>query len=130
MHDITQAVACASDVRVAVTARSGGHSYGAYSLGGAVSSSSRHPSSSHHGDAEPNPDRPIPGEPSLVIDMRPFRSITYDPATEFVTVGPGALLGEVNELLEKNGRTVPSGSCPTVGIGGQALAGGFGLMSR
>lgn len=97
-----------------VAARSGGHSYGAYSLGGSIKAD----------------DGAVPGEPSLIIDMRPLREIHYDSYSQTVTVGSGALLGEMNELLERHGRTVPSGACPTVGVGGQALAGGFGLMSR
>jgi FAD/FMN-containing dehydrogenase len=73
----------------------------------------------------------FPAERSLVIDTHAhFRSIDYDAKTEIVTVGAGALLGDLNEMLERNGRAIPSGSCPTVGVGGQALAGGFGLPSR
>jgi len=73
----------------------------------------------------------FPAERSLVIDTHAhFRSISYDDKTEIVTVGAGALLGDLNEMLERNGRAIPSGSCPTVGVGGQALAGGFGLPSR
>jgi FAD/FMN-containing dehydrogenase len=73
----------------------------------------------------------FPAERSLVIDTHAhFRSISYDDRTEVVTVGAGALLGDLNEMLERNGRAIPSGSCPTVGVGGQALAGGFGLPSR
>ena len=73
----------------------------------------------------------FPAERSLVIDTHAhFRSISYDDRTEIVTVEAGALLGDLNEMLERNGRAIPSGSCPTVGVGGQALAGGFGLPSR
>jgi FAD/FMN-containing dehydrogenase len=56
--------------------------------------------------------------------------VSYDTYNDEAWVGSGALLGEFNEVLEKNGRAVPSGSCPTVGVGGQAIAGGFGLTSR
>ena len=118
--DISSAIRCAVAAGVPVVARSGGHSYGAYSIGGAITTS----------DPTIDPDQPIPGEPSLIIDLRPMRRIRYNVKQQTVTVGSGTLLGEMNEQLEQYQRTVPSGACPTVGVGGQALAGGFGLMSR
>jgi FAD/FMN-containing dehydrogenase len=45
-------------------------------------------------------------------------------------VGPGARLGIVYGALGAHGRAIPAGTCPSVGIGGQALGGGFGLASR
>jgi FAD/FMN-containing dehydrogenase len=75
-------------------------------------------------------DAPIPAEPSLILDMRGFRNINYNFHEQIVTVQAGALLGELGLTLEKVGRMIPSGSCPTVGVGGQAVSGGFGLMSR
>ena len=46
------------------------------------------------------------------------------------TVGPGAQLIDVQRALTRRGLTVPSGSCPSVGIGGLALGGGHGLAGR
>jgi len=46
------------------------------------------------------------------------------------TVGPAAKLIDVQRALTRRGVTVPSGSCPTVGIGGLALGGGHGLAGR
>lgn len=100
-----------------IAPRSGGHSYGAYSLGGALGGV----------DA---PNKPRPGEPSVIVDLRGLHDITYDSASETVTVGSGAMLGELINFLGNNGRMTPTGTCPTVGVGGHALSGGFGLYSR
>jgi FAD/FMN-containing dehydrogenase len=45
-------------------------------------------------------------------------------------VGPGARLGVIYDALARDGRAIPAGTCPSVGIGGHALGGGFGLASR
>lgn len=62
--------------------------------------------------------------------MRAFKAVNYNFHDQTVEVQAGALLGEMSTILEKVGRMIPCGSCPTVGVGGQAVAGGFGLMSR
>jgi hypothetical protein len=106
---IAAAIRCADSNGVPAVARSGGHSYGAYSLGGSVKSSPKASSSSSKLDT------PRPAEESLIIDMREFRHVDYDAKSQLVRVGSGAMLGELNEELERHGRMVPSGSCPTVG---------------
>jgi len=45
-------------------------------------------------------------------------------------VGAGARLGNIYDVLGRHGLAVPAGTCPSVGIGGHALGGGFGLASR
>ena len=45
-------------------------------------------------------------------------------------VGAGARLGLVYTGLAAHGLAIPAGTCPSVGIGGLALGGGFGLASR
>ena len=45
-------------------------------------------------------------------------------------VGPGARLGNIYNALAAHGLAIPAGTCPSVGIGGHALGGGFGLASR
>jgi FAD/FMN-containing dehydrogenase len=45
-------------------------------------------------------------------------------------VGAGARLGLVYSGLAAQGLAIPAGTCPSVGIGGHALGGGFGLASR
>jgi FAD/FMN-containing dehydrogenase len=45
-------------------------------------------------------------------------------------IGPGARLGNIYNTLSNHGRAIPAGTCPSVGIGGHVLGGGFGLASR
>jgi FAD/FMN-containing dehydrogenase len=45
-------------------------------------------------------------------------------------VGPGARLGHVVSSLAAHGRAIPAGSCPSVGIGGLTLGGGYGFAAR
>ena len=45
-------------------------------------------------------------------------------------IGAGAKLIDVYAALAGHGAVVPAGSCATVGIGGQVLGGGIGLLSR
>jgi len=88
------------DVRLAP--RSGGHSYAGYST---------------------------PGE-GVVVDLRRLGGVASDRAGRRALVGPGATVIEVYERLARAGVTVPGGSCPSVGFGGLALGGGYGLASR
>ena len=64
----------------------------------------------------------------LVVDVGSARSIQY--ADNVVTVGAGAKLYDVHALLDKYGRSLPTGTCPTVGIAGLALGGGMGIHTR
>ena len=83
-------------------ARSGGHSYAGYStVGGGV-----------------------------VLDLRHLNAITVNQQHGTAKIGAGAQLVDVNAALDQAGTTLPGGSCPSVGIGGVTLGGGFGLESR
>ena len=88
-----------------VAARSGGHSYAAYS-----------------------------SCPGLVIDLTAMDTVSVGPTGDggegLATVGAGAILIDVYSQLAAQGRLLPGGSCPTVGIGGLALGGGVGVFSR
>src|SRR3954447_24989961 len=88
------------DVRVA--ARSGGHSYAGYST----------------------------VDEGVVVDLRRLRGIAVDRGRARASVGAGAHMIEVVDALARHGGAVPGGSCPTVGFGGLALGGGYGLASR
>ncbi|MEU4742965.1 FAD-binding protein, partial [Actinosynnema sp. NPDC023658] len=88
-----------SDLRVA--ARSGGHSYAAYST-------------PHEG---------------LVVDLAPMAGIEVRPDGTAV-VGAGARLGDVYAALAAAGRCLPLGNCPSVGIAGLTLGGGLGWVQR
>ena len=88
------------DVRV--TARSGGHSYAGYST----------------------------LEEGVVVDLRRLDGIAVDRGAHRVSVGAGAHAIAIVDALARHGGAVPLGSCPTVGLGGLALGGGYGLAAR
>jgi FAD/FMN-containing dehydrogenase len=64
----------------------------------------------------------------LLIDLSPMSAVTL--SDQVATVGAGALLGEVYEALEIQGRTIAAGACPSVGIAGLTLGGGLGILGR
>lgn len=65
----------------------------------------------------------------LVIDVRRMRAVSYDAASGVATIGAGTSSYQVHEALANHGRTVPTGTCPTVGVTGLALGGGLGIDS-
>jgi FAD/FMN-containing dehydrogenase len=67
---------------------------------------------------------------SVVIDTRLINKITIDRATKTATAGAGASLGEVYKAIAPHGLALPAGSCPTVGISGHVLGGGYGYLAR
>lgn len=98
-RDVQRTVLWARRHKLRITPRSGGHSYGGYSLA-----------------------------PGVVVDVSRLAGIAVGSGT--ATIGAGARLYDVYATLAGRGVTVPAGSCPTVGIAGLALGGGFGLSSR
>jgi FAD/FMN-containing dehydrogenase len=68
------------------------------------------------------------GNGRLVVDVSRLDSIRLD-GTEAV-VGAGVKLIDLYSTLGAHGRTVPGGSCPSVGVSGLTLGGGHGVMSR
>ncbi|MCG5213791.1 FAD-binding oxidoreductase [Streptosporangium sp. KLBMP 9127] len=67
----------------------------------------------------------------VIIDMSLMDGVQVDTATDTVCVEAGVTIGYLNKMLYVGaGRTLPGGSCATVGIGGHVVAGGFGLLSR
>jgi FAD/FMN-containing dehydrogenase len=64
----------------------------------------------------------------LVLDLSPDDSITVDGRR--VTVGAGVRVGRLAARLASTERLVPGGSCPSVGLVGSALGGGFGSHGR
>jgi len=101
--DVRRAMAFAADTHIDVAVRGGGHSYvGASSASGA-----------------------------MIMDLRRLPGgIVVDDATGLVTVSSAALLNSVHETLDRSGRTIPTGSCPTVGVSGLTLGGGLGPEAR
>lgn len=106
-EDVSGFVKCAHDNGAKVQAKSGGHSYANYGLGG-------------------------PGETNTVsIDMVNFQGFSMDTTTWRATVGAGTQLGGIDQKLHDNGgRAMSHGICPGVGLGGHATIGGLGASSR
>ncbi len=100
--DIARVIAFARARRWPISARSGRHSFAGYS-----------------------------NTAGIVADVSRMRHVIYDPASSTVRIGAGANLQSVYEgLVLRHGVAVPAGTCPTVGIAGLALGGGFGRLVR
>ncbi len=67
---------------------------------------------------------------SVVIDTRMINAITVDAVAKTAAVGAGASLGEVYRIVAARGLALPAGSCPTVGVAGHVLGGGYGYLAR
>jgi hypothetical protein len=66
----------------------------------------------------------------MVVDISSLTSVSVNPSG-VATVGAGIRLGPLYlELYHQGDWTLNAGSCPSVGIGGHALGGGFGFLSR
>jgi FAD/FMN-containing dehydrogenase len=98
--DVAAVVRWATRTGTHIVARSGGHSYGGYST---VAN-------------------------GVVVDLARLKSVTVSGG--HASVGAGARLGNIYDSLAAHGLAIPAGTCPSVGIGGHALGGGFGLASR
>ncbi|HVT70668.1 MAG TPA: FAD-binding oxidoreductase, partial [Trebonia sp.] len=68
------------------------------------------------------------GSSGLIIDVSGLKTVTVRGTT--ATVGAGTRLIDFYHGLAANGRAVPGGSCPTVGIAGLTLGGGIGVTAR
>ena len=86
-----------------VSVRSGGHSWGAWSL----------------------------RDEALLIDLGGLRDLAYDPATGVASARPAVQGGlELAPFLAERGRAFPGGHCASVGLGGYLLQGGQGWDGR
>jgi FAD/FMN-containing dehydrogenase len=66
--------------------------------------------------------------PGMVLDLTPMHSLEISDG--LAIVGPGFRLGDLYAALARYEVTIPGGCGGTVGIGGQALGGGLGLLGR
>ena len=55
----------------------------------------------------------------LQIDLRAMNDVSYDPDSRLVTVGPGAVSGDIYSVLDPVDKTVVSGTCLPVGYSGE-----------
>lgn len=98
--DVQTALNFARHTGIRPIPRSGGHSYAGYSTGS-----------------------------GLVISLERMKSISVDSSGR-VHIQPGARNSDIYAALPAHGVVVPYGRCPTVGVGGFVLGGGFGFNSR
>ncbi|MHB8926567.1 MAG: FAD-binding oxidoreductase [Bacillota bacterium] len=102
-HDVQNDILWSRGHGVPLRARSGRHSYENYSV--------------------------LDG--GVVIDVSKMNQIVLYRSTGLATIGAGAQLLPIYQTLWNDAKvTIPGGSCPTVGIAGLTLGGGFGLISR
>jgi len=98
--DISRCITWVRDTGSVFAVRSGGHSYAGFST-----------------------------TSGLLIDVRYMNAVTFDPATGLVQISAGANNQEVANCLRPHGVSYPGGRCPTVGIGGLILGGGWGFAA-
>lgn len=99
---VQEAVAYASQTKLPITVKSGGHSFEGFSV----------------------------MEGSLMVDMSGMNKPVYNKTSKLLTIQPGAKLGGVYEYLNRFGRLIPAGSCAGVGVAGLTLGGGYGFFAR
>jgi len=100
LADVQRTIRWARKHQVRIVPRSGGHSYGGYSTTSGV-----------------------------IVDVSRLNRVSLD-ARGRAAVGAGTRLIDVYDQLFRHGRTIPAGTCPTVGIAGLTLGGGIGLAAR
>ncbi|WP_147372891.1 FAD-binding oxidoreductase, partial [Calidithermus terrae] len=102
VEDVRNALGFARERGMPLRVRGGWHSYEAFSL----------------------------VEGGLVLDVSDLHAVRVSPDRRTADVGAGAQLIQLYQRLGQLGLTLPGGTCPTVGIAGLTLGGGFGLTSR
>jgi FAD/FMN-containing dehydrogenase len=101
--DVQKAVAFATANNLKIAPRGGGHSY----VGASTATG------------------------TMVLDLRGLTgAANFDGGSGNVTVTPATNVYAVHQALASVGRAIPTGTAPTVGIGGLALGGGIGADSR
>ncbi|MTH54991.1 FAD-binding protein [Bacillus mangrovi] len=100
--DVRNAVRWAVKNQVEIRIRSGGHHYEGYSVGNGV----------------------------IVIDLSGLNFITSSRSAGTITIGGGVKNEQLYEYAGAKGFPFAGGTCPTVGVSGYVLGGGWGYSSR
>jgi len=102
IRDVSNAVIWSRKHCVPIRIRSGGHNYEGYSNGDCI----------------------------LVIDVSRMNNMNIDECTDKLYVESGVTNMQVYGFVASKGYAFPGGTCPTVGVSGYALGGGWGLSCR
>lgn len=102
VEDVQEAIRWSRKCHIPIRIRSGGHNYEGYSTGNCV----------------------------LVIDVSRINTVVIDEERKLVKVGGGVKNRELYNAIATRGYPFPGGTCPTVGVSGYALGGGWGLSAR
>ena len=101
-EDVRKSILWAKEKEIPIRIRSGGHHYDGFSM----------------------------ANDALVIDVSEMKGITIDEKNKTVTIEGGVRNRELYEFLGSRGYPFPGGGCPTVGVVGFALGGGWGYSGR
>ncbi|MFT4038195.1 MAG: FAD-binding oxidoreductase, partial [Thermomicrobiales bacterium] len=100
-RDAATCVSWARETGTPFAVRSGGHSYAGFST-----------------------------SPGLVINVRAMNGVSVNPAEGTVTVDAGVNNADFGDAIAPYAVYVPGGRCPTVGLSGLTLGGGWGFSCR
>lgn len=101
-EDVAAAVQWAGKQGIPLRVRSGRHNYEGYSNGNGA----------------------------MVIDVSQMHNLQIDEAAGTLRVGGGVTNRQLYAYVSAQGYPFPGGTCPTVGVSGYALGGGWGLSCR
>jgi len=101
-EDVSNAVLWSRRNHVCLRIRNGGHNYEGYSTGDDI----------------------------LDIDLSEMNQLAIDENAHLLHVQGGVTNKQLYEFVSSKGYPFPGGTCPSVGVGGYALGGGFGLSCR
>jgi hypothetical protein len=102
VHDVAAAVGFARDHGLLLSVKGGGHNIAGTSI----------------------------AEGGLTLDLSGMREVAVDPDAKVVHVGPGCLLGEVDQATQAHGLATVLGFVSETGVAGLTLGGGFGYLTR
>jgi FAD/FMN-containing dehydrogenase len=101
-HDVAAAVGFARDNGLLLSVKGGGHNIAGTSI----------------------------AEGGLTLDLSRMREVSVDPEAKLAHVGPGCLLGEVDQATQAHGLATVLGFVSETGVAGLTLGGGFGYLAR
>lgn len=103
-QQILETVQQAVDQKLRITVRGGGHCYEDFVSG---------------------------NDGGVIIDLSPLNGVYRNEETGLYCIEGGCTLWNVyTQLFKEYGKTIPGGSCYSVGAGGHVIGGGYGLLSR